>query len=130
MLSWLQKYQSKCGALFAKVPTLIEESVKIVWDMVTLNPPAISCLPQEFDEDLHDKHATQWEDSRGTNTLVYYNPVLFFSFNLDVAHKGEVGNMPPGSASTSKNMFIKYMYNAILSEFIFISRSYRKHHGM
>ena len=83
------------------MPTLIEEAVKIVWDMVTLNPPAISCLPQKFNEDWHDKHATQWEESRQTNQLVYYNPVLFFGFNMDVAHKGEVGNKPPGYASTN-----------------------------
>ena len=83
------------------MPTLIEESVKIAWDMVTLNPPAISSLPQDFDEDWHDKHVTQWEDSSDTNDLVYYNPVLFFGFNMDVAQKAEVGNKPPGSTSTN-----------------------------
>ena len=86
------------------MPTLIEESVKIVWDMVMLNPPAISLLPQVYCEDWHDKHATKWKDSRGANSLVYYNPVLFYGFTLDVARKGEVGNMPPGSASTGTYM--------------------------
>lgn len=89
--------------MFAEVPSLIEESVKIVWDMVTLNPPAISTLPRAFNEDWHEKHVTQWEEGRESYRLVYYNPVLFFSFSMDVAHKAEVGNKPLGSASSNSD---------------------------
>ena len=83
------------------MPTLVEESVKIVWDMVTLNPPAISHLPKEFDENWHEKHFSQWDESRQPTNLVYFNPVLFFGFSMDVAQKGEVGNKSTGSAITN-----------------------------
>ena len=60
--------------------------------MVTLNPPAIVCQPTRFKEEWFETRAANWVDSGGS-IQVYYRPILFYSAKLDVAVKGEVGNI-------------------------------------
>ena len=62
--------------------------------MVTLNPPAIVCQPTCFKEEWFETRAANWVDSDGSLAIqVYYRPILFYSARLDVAVKGEVGNV-------------------------------------
>ena len=73
---------------------MIDISVSLAWDMVTLVPPAIVCQPDVYQEEWHEKRIKYWNDTTTSSMpLVYFRPVLFYSSLGHVGCKGEIGNV-------------------------------------
>ena len=69
-------------------------AVELAWKIVTLVPPALVCLPKEYNEDCMERRYTAWSDEAPSCPTIYFKPVLFYSA-LGHRHreiKGIVGN--------------------------------------
>lgn len=72
----------------------ITAAATITWEMVTLIPPAISCMPRKFDKHYNEQRNALWKVKKGPYELVYTRPVLFFGSDGHVGVMGQVGNKP------------------------------------
>ena len=70
----------------------ITAAATITWEMVTLIPPAISCMPRKFDKHYNEECNALWKVKKGPYELVYIRPVLFFGSDGHVGVAGQVGN--------------------------------------
>ena len=89
-----------------KVKEMIDRTVHLVWEMMTLIPPAIVCQPTEYKEEWHEKRITSWSDALPYNPVVYYRPVLLYSALGHVGCQGTIGNTEPSNMT-----LIKYKSN-------------------
>ncbi|XP_019851827.1 PREDICTED: uncharacterized protein LOC105316597 isoform X1 [Amphimedon queenslandica] len=80
-----------------KIKEMVDKAVCLVWDMVTIVPPAIVYQPTEYDEEWHEKRITSWKDNLPYNPVVYFQPVLFYSALGHVGCKGTIGNTQPNN---------------------------------
>ena len=80
-----------------KVKEMIDRAVHLVWEMMTLIPPAIVCQPTEYKEEWHEKRITSWSDALPYNPVVYYRPVLLYSALGHVGCQGIIGNSSPNT---------------------------------
>ena len=76
---------------------MVDKAVCLVWDMVTIVPPAIVYQPTEYKEEWHEKRITSWKDNLSYNPVVYFQPVLFYSALGHVGCKGTIGNTQPNN---------------------------------
>ena len=83
-----------------KVKEMIDRAVRLVWEMMTLIPPAIVYQPTEYKEEWHKKQITSWNDDLPCNAVVYYRPVLLYSALGHVGCQGAIGNEPQASNMT------------------------------
>lgn len=70
------------------------------WKMLETVPPMVSetISDTRFSKDWHEKELSpEWNEELVDYSLVYYRPVLFFSYEGKVSQKGWVGNIPVDS---------------------------------
>ena len=82
--------------------SLVEEELKkftksvaeMSWDLLTTVPPLVCTQPSQYSRSLHQKE--DWDAGRGDDSMVYFRPVLFSSYEGRVAKKGWVTNRITG----------------------------------
>ena len=78
------------GTHTALLSRAVAEATSMVWDMLTLVPPAILCTPEKFSEDWHEVVSTP--RVKGSHyTLSYYRPLMLYHAHGHVAVKAIVG---------------------------------------
>ena len=82
--------------MLPRVPrTIIENKVsaaiRVAREMLTLDPPAISCTPEKYTDTWHEVLRKKWHDYKYYD-LVYYRPVMLYGAGGTAAVRGLVGN--------------------------------------
>ena len=80
------------------VMAFLQKAIELSRQMLTIHPPMIVSTPMEFNEDVHERHPSHWDDDVeevGKFTLVYFRPVLYSSYEeVTPEKKGQVGTHP------------------------------------
>ena len=48
--------------------------------------------PFDFNEAIHERQFAQWDEELESYSLRYFRPILYVSYNGELAQKGWVGN--------------------------------------
>lgn len=87
-------------AVEKELEELIDKMSQFSWKMLETIPPLVSETVSDalFHKDWHEKELSpEWNEELKDYSLVYYRPVLFFSYEGKVSQKGWVGNAPVDS---------------------------------
>lgn len=82
---------------------LTEKMSQFSWKMLETIPPLVCEQISDtlFSKDWHEKELNpEWNDELEDYRLVYYRPILFFSYEGKVCQKGWVGNTPVDAKET------------------------------
>lgn len=74
---------------------LLEEMSRLSWQLLEMVPPLVSetICDAPFCKEWHAKEVEpEWNEDLADYRLVYYRPILFFSYEGKVSQKGWVGN--------------------------------------
>ena len=83
------------AALSGGLKDLLDEMSQLSWKLLEMVPPLVSetIYDTPFCKEWHAKEVEpEWKEDLVDYRLVYYRPILFFSYEGKVSQKGWVGN--------------------------------------
>ena len=72
-----QQYHEKYEVILPQdyFSPVIEDSIKVAWEMLTLLPPAVLCTPEKYFDEWHTA-VTDFLEKKRYFTLKYYRPLM------------------------------------------------------
>ena len=66
--------------------------VELAWKFVTLPDPLVVCQPEGFNHRIHSEEYGHWDKHAKDFKLIYTRPVVYRSYEGELASKGWVAN--------------------------------------